>query len=108
MSRLPTPVRSEPGAVPTDNGVRLHDRQRFANFRERPIETNEYQSVESAEGVFLWSSSSQKHFSAAAASKFLPEAVDDRPTNEPAKIPRFSVRIRIDDDEARHGTRFAR
>jgi hypothetical protein len=32
--RLPTPVRSEPGAVPTDNGFRLHDRQRIANFRE--------------------------------------------------------------------------
>jgi hypothetical protein len=53
------PVRSEPGAVPTDSGFRLHDRQRIANFREQPIETNEYQSVESAEGLFLWGSSPQ-------------------------------------------------
>src|SRR5258705_12300266 len=50
---------SEPGTMPADNGVRLDDRQRIANFREQPIETNEYHSVDGAEGEFLWSSSPQ-------------------------------------------------
>jgi hypothetical protein len=45
--------------MPADKGVRLDDRQRIANFREQPIETNEYHSVEGAEGEFLWSSSPQ-------------------------------------------------
>jgi hypothetical protein len=30
------------------------DRQRIANFREHPIETNEYHSVDGAEGEFPW------------------------------------------------------
>jgi hypothetical protein len=42
-----------------DHGVRLDDRQRIANFREQPIETNEYHSVDGAEGEFLWSTSPQ-------------------------------------------------
>src|SRR2546422_11592253 len=45
--------------MPADKGVRLDDRQRIANFREQPIETNEYHSVDGAEGEFLWSSSPQ-------------------------------------------------
>ena len=45
-SRLPAPVRSEPSAVPTDNGVRLNDRQRIANFRKQSIEpTNINRSI---------------------------------------------------------------
>ncbi len=52
-SRLPTSVRSKLGAVPSDNGVRLDDRKRIANFREQPIEINEYQSVDGAERVVL-------------------------------------------------------
>ena len=48
-SRLPAPIRSESGAVPTDNGFRLHNRQRIANLWKQPIETNEYQAVEDAE-----------------------------------------------------------
>jgi hypothetical protein len=58
-SRLPAPVRSESGAVPTDNGVRLHNRQRIASVRKQSIQTNEYQSVDGAEGEFLWSSPPQ-------------------------------------------------
>src|ERR1035441_4601638 len=58
-SRLPAPVGSEPGTMPADKGVRLDDRQRIENFREQPIETNEYHSVDGAEGEFLWSSSPQ-------------------------------------------------
>src|ERR1700704_3969606 len=53
-SRLPAPVGSEPGTMPADKGVRLDDRQRIANFREQPIETNEYHSVDGAEGEFFF------------------------------------------------------
>jgi hypothetical protein len=35
------------------------DRQRIAYFREQPIQTNEYQSVDGTEGKLLWSSSPQ-------------------------------------------------
>src|SRR6266436_7952842 len=79
--------------MPADKGVRLDDRQRIANFREQPIETNEYHSVDGAEGEFLWSSSPQnvdllpqrpnlclKHYPR-------PDQIDNHPTNEPAKIP---------------------
>src|SRR4030088_1691202 len=48
-SRLPAPVRSESGAVPADNGVRPHNRQRIARVRKQLIQTNEYQSVDGAE-----------------------------------------------------------
>src|SRR3977135_1701697 len=58
-SRLPAPVRSESGAVPTDNGVRFHNRQRIASVRKQSIQTNEYQSVDGPEGEFLWSSPPQ-------------------------------------------------
>src|SRR5450759_166324 len=79
--------------MPADKGVRLDDRQRIANFREQPIETNEYHSVDGAEGEFLWSSSPQnvdllpqrpnlclKHYAR-------PDQIHNHPTNEPAKIP---------------------
>jgi hypothetical protein len=79
--------------MPADKGVRLDDRQRIANFREQPIETNEYHSVDGAEGEFLWSSSPQnvdllpqrpnlclKHYPR-------PDQIHNHPTNEPAKIP---------------------
>src|SRR5258708_7939175 len=55
-SRLPAPVQPEPRAMPTNNGVRLHDRQRIANLWKQPIETNECQAVEDAEGESLRSS----------------------------------------------------
>jgi hypothetical protein len=45
--------------MPTNNGAWLHDRQRIAHLREKPIQTNEYQSVDGTEGKFLWSSSPQ-------------------------------------------------
>jgi hypothetical protein len=92
-SRLPAPVRSEPGAVPADNGVWLQDRQRIAHFREQPVETNEYQSVDGAEGEFLWSSSPQNVYLLAQSPNLClgrcprPDQIDDHPTNEPAKIP---------------------
>jgi hypothetical protein len=45
--------------MPADNGVRFHNCQRVANFREQPVETNEYQPINGAEGVFRWSHSPQ-------------------------------------------------
>src|SRR5260370_34728822 len=59
MSRLPVPIRSETGAMPTDDCIRLHDRQRIANVWKQPIETNEYQAVEDAERDSLRSSPPQ-------------------------------------------------
>jgi hypothetical protein len=79
--------------MPTDDCIRLDDRQRIANFRKQPIEANEYHSVDGAEGEFLWSSSPKnvdllpqrpnlclKHYPR-------PDQIDNHPTNEPAKIP---------------------
>src|SRR5260370_26524911 len=63
------------------------------NRHNEPIETNEYHSVDGAEGEFLWSSSPQnvdllpqrpnlrlKHYPRS-------DQIDNHPTNEPAKIP---------------------
>src|ERR1019366_8588960 len=92
-SRLPAPIRSKTRAMPADNGVRLNDRQRIANSRKQPIESNEYQSVDGTEGEFHWSSPPQDVY-------LLPqrpnlrlehcprtEQIDNRPTNKSAKIP---------------------
>src|SRR3989304_3538995 len=92
-SRLPAPIRPKTRAMPADNGVRLNDRQRIANSREQPIETNEYQSVDGIEGVFLWSSPPQDVYLLPQRPNLClercprPEQVDDRPTNKSAKIP---------------------
>jgi hypothetical protein len=92
-SRLPAPVRSESGAVPADNGVRPHNRQRIARVRKKLIQTNEYQSVDGAEGEFLWSSPPQNidllpqrpNLCLKRCSRA--DQIDDHPTNKPAKIP---------------------
>src|ERR1700737_1110976 len=39
--------------MPFDYGFRLNNRQRIANPREKPIEANENQSLDGAEGCFL-------------------------------------------------------
>ena len=48
-SRPQAPVQPETSAMPANNGVRLHDRQRIANVWKKPVETNEYQAIEDAE-----------------------------------------------------------
>jgi hypothetical protein len=58
-SRLPAPVQPETRAMPANDSVRLHDRQRIANLWKQPIETNEYQAVEDAERESLRSSPPQ-------------------------------------------------
>ena len=55
--RFPSPIESEPGAMPFDYGLRLNNRQRIANAK--PIEANKNQSVDGAEGLFLRSGSPQ-------------------------------------------------
>ena len=93
MSRLPAPIRSKPRPMPANNGIRLNDRQRIANFRKQPIETNEYQSVDGTEGEFLWSSPPQNVYLLPQRPNLClercprPEQIDDRPTNKSAKIP---------------------
>jgi hypothetical protein len=79
--------------VPTDNGFRLHNRQRIANVRKQSIQTNEYQSVDSAEGEFLWSSPPQNVYllpqrpNLCLKRRSRADQIDDHPTNKPAKIP---------------------
>ena len=45
--------------MPFDYGLRLNNRQRITNAREKPIEANKNQSVDGAEGLFPWSGSPQ-------------------------------------------------
>src|ERR1700678_2245527 len=47
--RLPPPVRSEPGAVPFNHGLRLHDRQGAQYLRSQTIQAGEYQTVQHPE-----------------------------------------------------------
>src|SRR5580704_12109738 len=47
--RLPPPVRSEPGAVPFNHGLRLHDRQGVQHLRSQTIQAGEYQTVQHPE-----------------------------------------------------------
>src|ERR1700723_2875094 len=90
--RLPPPVRSEPGAVPFNHGLRLNNRQRFANAREKPIKANKNQAVDGAEGLFLRSGSPQNVYLLPQHPDFhlercpRPKQICDRPNNEPDKI----------------------
>ena len=45
--------------MPFDHGLRLNNRQRIANAREKPIKANKNQAVDGAEGLFLRSGSPQ-------------------------------------------------
>ena len=76
--------------MPFDYGLRLDNRQRIANAREKPIKANKNQSVDGAEGLFLGSGSPQNVY--LLTSEFPPRAlpatkqIDDHPNNEPDKI----------------------
>src|SRR5258706_6893354 len=50
-SRLPAPIRSETRAMPTDDRIRLDDRQRIASLRQQSIEANKYQPVKNTKGL---------------------------------------------------------
>src|SRR6202048_4041698 len=78
--------------MPFDYGLRLHNRQRLANARAKPIEANENQSVDGAEGLFLRSGSPQNVYLLPQHPNFhlkrcpRPKQICDHPNNEPDKI----------------------
>src|ERR1700730_14932806 len=82
----------EAGAMPFDHGLRLNNRQRIANAREKPIEANKNQSVDGAEGLFLRSGSPQNVDLLPQRPNFRlercprPKQICDHPNNEPEKI----------------------
>src|SRR3979490_506325 len=73
-------------------GLRLNNRQRIANAREKPIKANKNQSVDGAEGLFLRSGSPQNVYLLPQRQNFRlercprPKQIYDRPNNEPDKI----------------------
>src|SRR5258706_1452395 len=50
-SRLPAPIRSETRAMPTDDRIRLDDRQRIASLGKQSIEANKYQPIKNTKGL---------------------------------------------------------
>src|SRR3984893_3550555 len=82
----------EAGAMPFDHGLRLNNRQRIANAREKPIKANKNQSVDGAEGLFLRSGSPQNVYLLPQHPDFHLERcprskqICDHPNNEPGKI----------------------
>jgi hypothetical protein len=59
--------------MPFDHGLRLNNRQRIKNAREKPIKANKNQAVDGAEGS--WERFAAERLSAAATSKFPPQAL---------------------------------
>src|ERR1700682_4480126 len=78
--------------MPFDYGLRLDNRQRIANAREKPIEADKNQAVDGAEGWFLRSGSPQNVYLLPHHPKFRlercprPKQINDHPNNEPDKI----------------------
>jgi hypothetical protein len=78
--------------MPFEYGLRLNNRQRIANAREKPIEANKNQSVDGAEGLFLRSGSPQNVYLLPQRQNFRldrhprPKQIYDHPNNEPDNI----------------------
>src|ERR1700681_4719734 len=78
--------------MPFDYGLRLNDRQRIANAREKSIEANKNQSVDGAEGLFLGSGSPQNVYLLPQHPNFRlercprPKQINDHPNNKADKI----------------------
>jgi hypothetical protein len=78
--------------MPFDHGLRLNNRQRIANAREKPIKANKNQAVDGAEGLFLRSGSPQNVYLLPQHQNFSldrcprPKQICDHPNNEPDKI----------------------
>ena len=53
VPRFPAPIRSETGTVPTDDGIRLHNRQRLDGIWHQPIQPNKDQAIHRTEGQSL-------------------------------------------------------
>jgi len=95
--RLPAPVCSEPRAMPSEQGVRLDDRQRRPNIREQPPQADENQSVGPAEGRPLWPRSPQnidllpQHQVLSLKRHPRSEQADHRPPDQSAKVPHLTT-----------------
>jgi len=78
--------------MPFDHGLRLDNRQRIANAREKPIKANKNHAVDGAEGLFLRSGSPQNIYLLPQHPNFRFERgprskqINDHPNNEPNKI----------------------
>src|ERR1700730_15259229 len=78
--------------MPFDYGFRLNNRQRIANPREKPIEANENQLLDGAEGLFLRSGPPQNVYLLPQRQNFSlercprPKQIRHHPNNEPDKI----------------------
>jgi hypothetical protein len=78
--------------MPFDYGLRLDNRQRIANARDKPIKAHKNQSVDGAEGLSLRSGSPQNVYLLPQRPNFRlkrrprPDQIDDHPNNEPDKI----------------------
>jgi hypothetical protein len=81
--------------VPSDYGPGPNNRKRIRNAREEAIETNEYQSVDGTEGLFLGGGSSQNNDLLPQRQNLgldrcpRPKQIDNRPDNEPDKISHY-------------------
>jgi hypothetical protein len=53
VPRFPAPIQSETGTVPTDHGVRLHNRQRLDGIRRQTIQPNKDQAIHGTKGHSL-------------------------------------------------------
>jgi hypothetical protein len=53
VPRFPAPIQSETGTVPTDHGIRLHNRQRLDGIRRQTIQPNKDQAIHGTEGQSL-------------------------------------------------------
>src|SRR4051812_18649297 len=53
MPRFPAPIRSEPGTMPTDDSLRLHNRQCVEGAWHQTIQPNEDQAFDGTKGQSL-------------------------------------------------------
>jgi hypothetical protein len=53
VPRFPAPIRSETGTMPTDDGIRLHNRQRLDGVWHQTIQPNKDQAIHRTEGQSL-------------------------------------------------------
>jgi hypothetical protein len=78
--------------MPFNYGLRLNNRQRIANARDKPVEANKNQSVDGAEGLFLRSGSPQNVYLLPQRQNFRlkrcprPKQIYDHRNNEPDMI----------------------
>src|SRR5260370_41916060 len=97
MSRLPAPIQPKTRAMPTNNSVRLHDRQRIACFGKQSIEANKYQPIKNSKGLPSRRGSPQnvdllpKHPYLCLQCCCRSHQIDERPENQPAKIHHHAV-----------------